>query len=312
MQRKREGKAVKIYQENDFYMIRDSISEIQQETFQHGDSRFPCASYLDQYCSGREAYPWHWHDDWEIAYVEQGAVRVCVNDQQVLLQEGDGIFINRRVLHTFSMAGKTEVRMPNILFDPVLLYGSRESVYWEKYVKPLALSKGFTHEVFRRQAPWQAEILGQAERAFSLLTAEDYGYELRVRAALSEIFLILTRHIPDLGNTEAKSQTEMDRIRQMLSFIQLRYTEPVSVQQIADSAFISRRECMRSFQRILGTSPIQYVIDLRLRKAKQLLLETDFPVMEIGARCGFPDQSYFTRVFREKTGVSPGKFRKSR
>ena len=239
-------------------------------------------------------------------------MRVCVNDQQVLLQEGDGIFINRRVLHTFSMAGETEVRMPNILFDPVLLYGSRESVYWEKYVKPLALSKGFTHEVFRRQAPWQAEILGQAERAFSLLTAEDYGYELRVRAALSEIFLLLTQHIPDLGNTEAKSQTEMDRIRQMLSFIQLHYTEPVSVQQIADSAFISRRECMRSFQWVLGTSPIQYVIDLRLRKAKQLLLETDFPVMEIGARCGFPDQSYFTRVFREKTGVSPGKFRKSR
>lgn len=303
---------MKIYQENDFYMIWDSISETQQETFQHGDSRFPCASYLDQYCSGREAYPWHWHDDWEIAYVEQGAVRVCVNDQQVLLQEGDGIFINRRVLHTFSMAGETEVRMPNVLFEPVLLYGSRESVYWEKYVKPLALSKGFTHEVFRRQTPWQAEILGQAERAFSLLTAEDYGYELRVRAALSEIFLILTRHIPDLGNTEAKSQTEMDRIRQMLSFIQLHYTEPVSVQQIADSAFISRRECMRSFQRVLGTSPIQYVIDLRLRKAKQLLLETDFPVMEIGARCGFPDQSYFTRVFREKTGVSPGKFRKSR
>lgn len=247
---------MKIYQENDFYMIRESISETQQETFQHGDSRFPCASYLDHYYSGREAYPWHWHDEWEIAYVEQGAVRACVNDQQVLLQEGDGIFINRRVLHTFSMAGETEVRMPNILFDPVLLYGSRESVYWEKYVKPLALSKGFTHEVFRRQAPWQEEILEQAERAFSLLTAEDYGYELRVRDALSEIFLILTRHIPDLGNTEAKSQTEMDRIRQMLSFIQLRYTEPVSVQQIADSAFISRRECMRSFQRILGTSPI--------------------------------------------------------
>ena len=124
--------------------------------------------------------------------------------------------------------------------------------------------------------------------------------------------MLLTQHIPDFGNTEAKSQTEMDRIRQMLSFIQLRYTEPVSVQQIADSAFISRRECMRAFQRVLGTSPIQYVIDLRLRKAKQLLLETDFPVMEIGARCGFPDQSYFTRVFREKTGVSPGKFRKSR
>lgn len=303
---------MRIYQESDFSTIQATISETRQETFQHGDSRFPCASYLDHYYSGREAYPWHWHDEWEIAYVEQGAVRACVNDQQVLLQEGDGIFINRRVLHTFSMAGKTEVRMPNILFDPVLLYGSRESVYWEKYVKPLALSKGFTHEVFRRQAPWQEEILEQAERAFSLLTAEDYGYELRVRAALSEIFLILTRHIPDLGNTEAKSQTEMDRIRQMLSFIQLRYTEPVSVQQIADSAFISRRECMRSFQRILGTSPIQYVIDLRLRKAKQLLLETDFPVMEIGARCGFPDQSYFTRVFREKTGVSPGKFRKSR
>ena len=81
------------------------------------------------------------------------------------------------------------------------------------------------------------------------------------------------------------------------------------VEQIADSALISRRECMRLFQRVIGTSPMQYLIDCRIRKAKQLLLETDGTILHIAASCGFQNQSYFTKVFRERTGVSPGKFR---
>ena len=291
--------------------IHQFISDTREETIQHGSEQFPCACYLDHYTNGNDAYPWHWHDELEIAYVTQGKVSAFVNDKQFLLHPGEGILLNRRVLHSFSRQGEAEVYLPNILFLPSLLYGNQESVYWEKYVNPVVLSSGFSYVLLRPDIPWQKEILKQAEKAFSLLTEEGYGYEFYTRDALSKIVLQLGQALPKETAKKAKNQIEINRIRQMLSFIQLHYTEPILVQQIADSAFISRRECMRTFQRIIGASPIQYVIDLRIRKAKQLLRDTDLPLLEIAASCGFQNQSYFTKTFRERVGLSPRKFRKS-
>lgn len=300
---------MKQYQADAAHILLSSISENRRETFPHGDEQFPCTSYLDRYSLKMEGYPWHWHDEWEIAYVERGGVTVRINDKAFRLKEGDGVFIGRRVLHAYSVCG-TEAEMPNILFRPSLLYGSQESVYWKRYIKPLILSSAFSCAILTDAVLWQAEALKQARRAFSLLTAEAYGYEFRVRSALSEFVLQLCRNMPCGTERSAGQQSEIDRVRQILSFIQTHYTAPIQVQQIADSAFISRRECLRSFQSVIGSSPIQYVIALRLRKAKQLLLETDLPILDICAACGFQNQSYFTKAFREKTGTTPAQFRK--
>ena len=173
----------------DPYELRESIGENLEETCQPGDKAFPCAGYRDHYRRGREGYPWHWHDEWEIAFVEQGQVRAQVNGEQHLLGPGEGIFINRRVLHAFSLEGNGEVWMPNLLFLPSLLYGSQESVFWEKYTKPLAFSTGCTHLVLRQDVPWQREALAQAGRAYALLEEAADGYALRVRSGLCAVLV---------------------------------------------------------------------------------------------------------------------------
>ena len=55
---------------------------------------------------------------------------------------------------------------------------------------------------------------------------------------------------------------------------------------------------------------MQYTIELRVQKARKLLLETDLPLLDICTECGFQDQSYFIKTFRERTGISPARFRK--
>lgn len=292
---------------SDQILFHHPISEDQRERVRHGAGEFPCAWYLDHYHSRVRSYPWHWHDEFEIAYVTEGNVTAYVNDQQILLEPGDGLFINPRTLHAY--AGQGEAFMPDIVFHPLLICGSQESVFWERYVRPLVLSPAFSHRMLRRDIPWQADVLAKAESAFQLLRTEDFGYEFSVRSMLSEILLELSRHMPEDPGPRGKSYLDIERVRQMLLFIELHYTEPIQVQQIADSAYISRRECMRSFQRIIGTSPIQYVIELRIRKARRLLAETDLPVLEVCTLCGFQNQSYFTKTFREKIGTSPVKYR---
>ena len=75
---------------------------------------------------------------------------------------------------------------------------------------------------------------------------------------------------------------------------------------------MSESECLRCFRAMLGTTPIQYVKQLRIQKAAELLLSTGRRVADIAAQCGFQDASYFTRTFREHRGCSPAEYRRNR
>lgn len=297
---------MKIHDLNDSSAAFLSVSENQKET-PHGSAGFPCAGYLD--CYHRSSYPWHWHDELEIAYVTQGEVTALVPEAQIPLAPGEGIFLNRSVLHAYSAVA--ESHLPNLLFLPSLLYGSQESIFRKKYMNPLLSSSRLTHVILKPNVAWQADVLNRASEVFALLQEKDFGYEFRVRAALSEALLLLLRHTSCEADASPQTQTENERLRTMLRFIRQHYCEPIRIEQIAASANVSRRECMRCFQKGIRTSPIQYVIDLRIQKARRLLSETALPLSDIGASCGFSDQSYFIKTFRERSGLSPSAFRKN-
>ena len=98
-------------------MIQNVLGNRREITV-HGSSAFPCASYLDYY--KKSAYPWHWHDEMEIAYIQEGEAEATIDGRKYRLLEGDGYFANCRVLHAVAGVGEEEMRMPNILFHPSL------------------------------------------------------------------------------------------------------------------------------------------------------------------------------------------------
>ena len=67
-----------------------AIGPDKRENLPHGDESFPCACYLDHYEGGRSFYPWHWHDEVEIAYVTVGQVAVFVSGGRLLLGRATG------------------------------------------------------------------------------------------------------------------------------------------------------------------------------------------------------------------------------
>ena len=118
------------------------------------------------------------------------------------------------------------------------------------------------------------------------------------------------KYKPDTPPEHVHSRQELSRVLDMLSYIQMHYTEEIHLEQIASSASLSPRSCLRCFKNIIGASPMQYIIDLRIRKARQLLIQTDLSILEISASYGFQGQSYFIKTFRQKTGTTLLKFRK--
>ncbi|EXJ12492.1 GlxA family transcriptional regulator [Nitrincola nitratireducens] len=85
--------------------------------------------------------------------------------------------------------------------------------------------------------------------------------------------------------------------------------EPLSLEDIAQYANLSRRQLERYFERHLNVSPSKYYIELRLEQAKRLLLQTNMPVIQIAVACGFISPTHFSRAFRKKFGLSPKKIR---
>ena len=98
----------------------------------------------------------------------------------------------------------------------------------------------------------------------------------------------------------------------MLDFISRNYADAITLREIATSASISPSECLRCFHSIIHTTPIQYLMDFRIKQAAELLRTTQLQVSEIARRCGFMEMSYFSKVFKMKYGYTPMEFRKQK
>ena len=90
-----------------------------------------------------------------------------------------------------------------------------------------------------------------------------------------------------------------------------RYSEPLDLQVLAREAHVSPRHFSRSFRRVFGETPHQYLLTRRLERARHLLRTTEMPVAEICLEVGFTSVGSFTTTFSRHVGVSPTTFRKA-
>ncbi|MGX8009774.1 helix-turn-helix domain-containing protein [Mesorhizobium sp. ORM8.1] len=91
----------------------------------------------------------------------------------------------------------------------------------------------------------------------------------------------------------------------MIEEMESNLTEPLLLDELAESAGLSRRQIERLFRRELGCSPSRYYLNLRLERAHLLLISSQLPVVEIAMGCGFVSASHFSKVYRDVYGCAP-------
>jgi len=87
--------------------------------------------------------------------------------------------------------------------------------------------------------------------------------------------------------------------------------EPLSLDEIASLVGVSRRQIERLFKRYVGEVPTKYYLDMRLRRARSLLLQTSMSVMEIALACGFQSPPHFSKCYRDLFGHTPSAERRN-
>jgi AraC family transcriptional regulator len=106
----------------------------------------------------------------------------------------------------------------------------------------------------------------------------------------------------------ALSQKQMQRIDE---YTRARLNADLSLTELAAVAGLSQFHFIRLFKNATGTTPHQYVLSLRIARARNLLQETKLPVSEVAARSGFKGVTQFNRAFSKITGATPSEFRRS-
>jgi AraC family transcriptional regulator len=101
------------------------------------------------------------------------------------------------------------------------------------------------------------------------------------------------------------------RLRRVLDYISENYERDVSLGELAAEAGVSPFHFSREFKRATGFAPHQYLINVRVERAKALLAESELPLAEVSLSAGFSSQSHFTRLFHRLTGVTPKSYRDS-
>ncbi|MBR0399081.1 MAG: AraC family transcriptional regulator [Eubacterium sp.] len=252
--------------------------------------------------------PWHWHEELEFTCVLQGELNFYTQDGTFSLREGDVFFTNSNVLSRIENV--SDCRIVSHIFNKVLLSGHYKSVFETMYMDPILLNRGVTALVLQGRTDTEKKIQ-KSVRNLSQLHGSA-GEAFRVRNALSEIWLLLLDLLQETEQKPAASSVYQDRIMDMLAFIQEHYAEKLTLEQIAASASLSRRECIRTFQNSIHESPFEYLLDFRIKKAQNMLTapETaDLTITEIALQTGFSGSAYFGKIFRRLTGMTPREYR---
>lgn len=284
-------------------------NQLGRELVDHGTGLFPVACYHDDLI--KADVPWHWHDEWEFIIVSKGTAIISVENAKYTVKCGEGFFINAGVLHSAKPSDNSVCLFHSIVFHPRLIGGSIDSIFWHNYVNPILTNPSMKYIYLDLTEKWHSESINAVEFAWQNCVDEPLGYELKVRAFLSELIANLTNYRPTLNTTPSdKVIRDNERIKIMLQYIQEHYNEQITVSDISNKAMISESECLRCFRNTIGTPPIQYLKQLRIQKSSELLISTNYKISNISELCGFQDVSYFVKTFREIKGKTPSEYRK--
>lgn len=253
--------------------------------------------------------PWHWHRTVELFYMESGELEYYTPGGKILFPAGSGGMVNSNILHMTKTNTRSEKNIQLLhIFDVSLLAGEQGSRIQEKYINPIVTAPQTEMIALFPENPAQGRILELIRQAFRFSDSE-FGYEIKLREALSEIWLLLFEQVRSTLSQDGKYNKSNDKIKLMMIYIHEHYSEKIPISELASAAYLSERECFRVFHDCLHMTPAEYIKSYRLQVACQMLARGNEPVTVISHACGLGSSSYFGKVFREYAHCTPSEYR---
>ena len=257
--------------------------------------------------------PVHSHEFDELVMILDGNAIQQINDEKFLVSAGDVFVIKGNDIHGFRDTHNLD------LFN--IGYQSRVFSEHEYFLKeiPGYVPLFYLQPSYRKQSGFESRLHLNTKELMEIkillnLLKEEYtkrtpGCEVIVRAYFSQLVVLFSRKYSKYDFSFSRC---FSPILKAIHYIEKHYTDKITLEELAHEAGLKVNTFLNEFKRTFNASPINYILDLRIRKACELLLMQDQKsITLIANEVGFSDSNYFTRIFKEKVGCTPTHFRKS-
>jgi AraC-like DNA-binding protein len=241
--------------------------------------------------STRHVFPRHWHQQYGVGVINQGAQRSLSGRGMVEAGAGHAITVNPGEVHDGAPIGDAGRSWKMLYFDPEVIADA---------VDDMTDGASRSHE-FSRPVIADARIAGAFECLFSAMTTDDG--DISVVRREEQLLALLARLVQRrTGATRPPAS-----IRRAQNMIDDEPAAPVTLADLARESGLSRFQVLRGFASATGLTPHAYLMQKRIDLARRLIARKT-RLAEAAATSGFADQSHMTRAFVRTYGISPGAY----
>lgn len=282
----------------------------QMELKLHGTVDFPFRiedESILEYDSRR--FDCHWHKEIEFTIVCKGKMKYKVNDKEYTIAEGDCLFINANALHMGWSIDNEPCVYRAITMDPSMI-GKENSKLRLKYVDTILECTSLTSFLFQNDNDWHRNLLSELKGIDAAYRKKDDCYEMQIISGLMRIWSLFYQNIKSLLLQQNVPNKRLQKIKVILNFIHLNYPSKISLEDIAQSANISKSECSHCFKQYMRETPFEYLLRYRIEKSLPILLDVNQNITETALAVGFSNASYYTEIFKRFMGTTPMAYKK--
>lgn len=249
------------------------------------------------------------HDFWELIYVDDGEISIRYGEERCRLERGEVFFHKPNEFHDVECDGRHAAKIFITSFE---CHSAAMDFFVEKAVR---LGDGMC-ELIR-------DILDEAELCFSNRAPLTYnpdapvGSQQMLRCYLEMLLIRIMRQAEGEASREriffTSREKMLDRMaHDVAEYLEKRACEVLTLDEICEHFHFSKSHLCHIFKAQMGCGIKQYLIRLRIDRAKELLCESDMTVGEIAGRLAFESPQHFARIFKRAEGVTPSEYRRGR
>ncbi len=247
--------------------------------------------------------PAHWHSSVEIIYLLNGNISAFIEGTEYRVVPGEFIVIDTNQIHEFRCTQTYMMLLIRVEDDLIqsLMDNKRNFQF-------ICSREELTHELV---APY-LEIADCLKRLTRLFLGQKRGYRFACNSIVLDIMYRLVKDfsIPMYKDDIPEPSRNQQRIREIVSYIDQHYKEPLSLEKIADAFGLNSDYFSRMFRKSIGIPFTQHLNYVRLTHIYHDICATDKPIMEILDTHGFTNYKLFSKLFKELYGETPREVRR--
>ena len=254
------------------------------------------------------------HDFWEFVYVDKGELEIMAEDKGYKLKQGEMIFHKPNGFHNLWANGKIAPNIIVITFDcnsPAMKFFVNKFFLTGDTVKDL-LAKIIKEAINAFSTPLSISTTTELDRAENSI----FGCEQLISIYLHQLLIYLVRKgdniVPkDRLSSLVRERSHNDLTKKIVSYLKNNLSDKITFDDVCVFSKLGSTNLKSMFKEQIGTGVMEYYKSLKIEEAKKFIREEHFNFTEIAEKLGYASIHYFSRHFKNATGMTPSEYASS-